>query len=314
MRQSLELLYRLQGRTGEVRDLILESWSQADDRADVLRRLYLVDNSAFPADYVRKTLEGADPNDDRVWLGKANLASWTGQFDEASRWLAECARRRPDDQAVWRAQLELARSSGDLETVRRAVQQLSLGRFTQPEVLSLRAWLAARTGNTQVESDILRSLTIQEPGNISAWDRLAELALQAGRKSDADLLRKKKLEFNRTREEYKTLIGRDDRAVHCGELARLAGELGRLIEARGWALIERGRAAQEPLVSDDLRDKLSAGPGRALGSALDDLVSTVPSGPGPRSPRPVSGDPSIRRRRRAGGTSIRPRQRSNPWP
>jgi hypothetical protein len=134
-------------------------------------------------------------------------------------------------------------------------------------------------------------LTIQEPGNISAWDRLAELALRAGRKSDADILHKKKLELNRTREEYKSLIGRDDRAAHCGELARLAAELGRLIEARGWALIERGRAAQEPLVSDDLRDKLSAGPGRVLGSALDDLISTVPSGPVPRSPSPVAAAP-----------------------
>ena len=284
VRQSLELLYRFQGRTAEVRDIIVESWAHADDRADLLRRLYLVDNSAFPIDYVRKTLEGADPNDDRVWLGKANLAAWTGQFDEASRWLADCARRRPNDQAVWRARLECARSSGDLDTVKQAAQQLSLRQFTLPEVLGLRAWLAARTGNTVLETEILQSLTFREPGNISAWDRLAERALRAGRQSDADLLNKKKLEFNQRREEYKTLIGRDDRADHCGELAGLAGKLGRLIEARGWALIDRGRAAVEPLVSAEIQDQLSGGPGPTLGSAIEDLISMVPSKPGQPSP------------------------------
>ena len=27
------------------------------------------------------------PDDDRVWLGRANLATWTGRFEEADRWL-----------------------------------------------------------------------------------------------------------------------------------------------------------------------------------------------------------------------------------
>ncbi len=226
VRQSLELLYRLEGRQSEVRDLIIESWDQADDPAGVLRRHYLLDNSAFPVDYVRKTLEAADPNDDRVWLGKANLAAWTGQLDQASRFLADCVRRRPNDQAVWRARLEWARSTGDIETFRQAAHQLSLGRFTRRDVLSLRAWLAARSGNTTLEREILESLTAREPGNISAWDRLAALALKAGRKADADCFHEKKRTFNQAREDYKSLIGRDDRAAHCIELAGLAGKLG----------------------------------------------------------------------------------------
>ena len=93
--EALELLFHLQGRTAEVRELVLQDWSQSDDPATLLRRLYLVDDAAFPADYVRTTLETGDPNDDRVWLGKAHLAAWSGRFDEASRWLAACAERRP---------------------------------------------------------------------------------------------------------------------------------------------------------------------------------------------------------------------------
>ena len=45
-----------------------------------------------------KTLENADPTDDRVWLGKANLAAWTGQFEQASRLLDQCTERRPHDE------------------------------------------------------------------------------------------------------------------------------------------------------------------------------------------------------------------------
>ena len=65
----------------------------------MLRKLYVLDHSTFPVDHVRKTLQNADPDDDRVWLGKANLAAWSGQFDEASHWLERCAERRPDDEA-----------------------------------------------------------------------------------------------------------------------------------------------------------------------------------------------------------------------
>jgi enediyne biosynthesis protein E4 len=284
VRQSLELLYRFQGRTKEIREFIAVSWAQADDRAEVLRRLYLLDNSAFPVDYVKNTLEAADPNDDRVWLGKAHLAVWTGQFDEATRLLAECVRRRPEDQAVWRARLECARSGGDLATFRLAAQKLSLGGFTRVELLTLQAWLAAQSRSTELESEILQSLTGHEPGNIAAWDRLAEIAVGAGRKSDADRFHQKKLEMNQAREEYKRLIGRDDRAAHAGELASLAAKLGRVIEARGWTLIVRGKAAQEALLSGALREELSAGSGSFLSSALEGAASIAARGPGLPAP------------------------------
>ena len=81
-----------------MRELTLEDWLEAAEPAAVLRKLYLVDHSAFPIDHVKNSIESADPNDDRVWLARANLAAWTGKYDDASRWLARCveqqARRR----------------------------------------------------------------------------------------------------------------------------------------------------------------------------------------------------------------------------
>ncbi len=112
VRQALELLYRVEGRNREVRELILESWADAPDPGYVLRRLYLLDDSAFPVDYVKQALSGGDPEDDRVWLGRANLAIWLGQLDEAGRWLDACVARRPEDPAVWSARLDLGAGVG----------------------------------------------------------------------------------------------------------------------------------------------------------------------------------------------------------
>ncbi len=160
------MLYHLEGRTDEIRELIQQSWGQSANPAIVLRQLYVLDDSAFPVDHVRKTLANADPNDDRVWLGQANLAAWTGRLDESSRWLARCAERRPHDEPVWRARLALARSAADAETVSLAADHLSLARFTKAEVLALRAWLAARKGDVAIERNTLASLVTEDPGDI----------------------------------------------------------------------------------------------------------------------------------------------------
>ena len=74
VRQALERMLRVEGRQGDVLHLILESWQDAEVPADVLRRVYQLENSALPIDYVRTALGTADPDDDRVLLGKAHLA------------------------------------------------------------------------------------------------------------------------------------------------------------------------------------------------------------------------------------------------
>ena len=115
VRQALELLLRIEGRIQEARELIVDSWQGAPDPAYVLRRLYILEDAAFPLDYVKRSLAAGDRQDDRVWLGKANLAIWTGQFDEAARWLDACEQRRRDDQPVWLARLAWAMASRDAD-------------------------------------------------------------------------------------------------------------------------------------------------------------------------------------------------------
>jgi thioredoxin-like negative regulator of GroEL len=252
VRQTLELLYRFEGRLQDVRLLILESWTGASDPARVLRRLYLLDHSAFPVPMVRDVLRRADPADDRVWLGQANLAILTGHLEEAARHIEACLKRRPDDLAVWRAALDLAVATGDAPGAWRALEHLPADQLTESERLRLHAWFAAARGDAVAERHALGIWATTEPGSTRTWDRLAELAFAAGRTDEAEGYRRRKAEVNNLLARYKALIGRDDRAEHARELRWLAARLGRRIEARGWALIARGTASHSPLVPEDL--------------------------------------------------------------
>ncbi len=272
LRESLELLFRFEGRDREVRDLLLESWEQSQDPALILRRLYLLDDSAFPIDFVKQALDGGDLQDDRVWLGRAHFATWQGQFAEARRWLDACEKRRPDDPTVWSESLESALASQDLEAVRRALNHLPARWFLRAEILRIRSWLAARAHNDELEWQALEALVAEAPENTRAWNRLAELAFKAGRGSQAETFRKKKTEMDILRERYSALTKRDDRAEHADELARLAETLGRRIEARGWSLIRDGRAAQESLTLDAARAGDAAHGAATAASLVDELL------------------------------------------
>ena len=149
--------------------LIIEAWRGASDHTEVLKRLYLLEDAPFPADYVTQALKKGDPDDDRVWLGQANLAIWSGDFQEAGRRLLACAERRPDDQPVWLARLSLAMSSGDAEGALLTLKHVHSNWFSPAEVLRIRAWLAASRGDDKQERQILHALTVEEPGGAAAW-------------------------------------------------------------------------------------------------------------------------------------------------
>ena len=76
-----------------------EEWAAARDKADVLRKHWLIDEAqAYPVDALRTRLDETGrtaPDDDRVWLGRAYLAIRTAQFAEADAWLKKCLQRVP---------------------------------------------------------------------------------------------------------------------------------------------------------------------------------------------------------------------------
>ncbi len=127
----------------------------ASERAiDQVRMHIELDFKPNPVAKVRAYLDQAytlAPDDDRVWLGRANLAIRTGDLDEASAGSIACLKRRPDDVAglvrlasPWhRVQPDRACESGP--------EQLAGRRSTQAQIHRLGAWLCARRGDAESE-------------------------------------------------------------------------------------------------------------------------------------------------------------------
>ena len=267
VRDALQLVYHFQGRTDDLRRVIADAWTTTKTPASVLKKLYRLDTSPYPIEMVRQTIDKLSVDDDRLWLARTNLAIKAGQYEEAGRWLAACRKRRPTDLAVIRASLALALESENLQGVWEALAQMPASAISERARLRLRAWLTRHDADVQAEQVVLNELVREDPGDSSAWDRLAALAEQRGQAEDAGRLRRRKSEIDHAKERFRLLL-RGDSFGNPAELAPLAERLGRRLEAHGWALIRDQK-------------NLSATSPRA---PLDSGVGGTPSGTGKAKP------------------------------
>ena len=84
--------------------------------------------------------------------------------------------------------------------------------------------------------------------------------------------RKLKAERNVDRQRYRKLIDREDREAFAEDLERIAGRLGRRLEAHGWSLIHQGRTA-EPLVVESDEPPTASTREETLAAAFADLFA-----------------------------------------
>jgi hypothetical protein len=203
----------------------------------LLRDHIAVDFESIAVDAFRILLDRAGrqaPDDDRVWLGSANLAIKNGDFGIARRRIDDCLRRRPEDPAVWQAELDWGLGTEQIAPVCRALAHLPADRFSPGEVETIRAWLASRRRESAAEERALEQLVGYEPGQCWAWERLAVLAAQAGRLEQAAERRRRKAAMDQTRQRFEDLYNQNQFALDAPELARLAETLGRRFEAIGF--------------------------------------------------------------------------------
>ena len=248
----------------------------------------------LPIDRIRTALDRAidqAPQDDRVWLGRAYLALRDGRYAEAQSWLDACLRRRPDDPVVWRARLEWAVAADRADEARAALPHLTADDFPPARVHELRAWFAARRGDSAAERQALEQAVAADPGRVAALERLAELATREGRAQDATRLRRRKAELDEMLHRYRTLFREDDPVGSTARIARLAEDLGRHFEAKGlWSLVS-DRVPDDPAARAALARPARAEPDRRPSSrSLADLIdrdSSMATEPAvPRSPAP----------------------------
>jgi enediyne biosynthesis protein E4 len=250
LRYTFSQLLYWEGRLDEMRRLLQGGWNTSPDRAGDLHDLWRIDNAPLMFEQIRATVEKAArmaPDDDRVWMVRANLAIQAGQFAEATRWLDACTGRRPDDPVVWRARLRSARAADRIDEAREALSHLPADRFTNTEVLDLRAWFAAHRGLDGAERLALEQLIGQIPGHTQALERLAALTSQLGPAGRATELRRRKAEADRAKERYYRILESSGRIDRFAELAGLAEVLGRGFEARGWWLLAARQRPSDPV-------------------------------------------------------------------
>ncbi len=240
-RETLVNLFKIQGRFIEARVLVSQAWGAYPNPLGLLKELEnLGSSNPMPVGLAHSALEKASknaPQDDRIWLGLANLATRTGRFDETKKWLQACLRRRPDDPAVWRGWLNWAVAIQDEAEVLHALRRLPNEAVPAPEVLSLQAWFAARVGDSARERRAHEGMIAREPGNLHSLARLADLALAAGEPDKAAELRERRGELNQLLYEYELAL-QNLTPLDEAKAARNAESLGRFFEAHSlWSVV-----------------------------------------------------------------------------
>jgi enediyne biosynthesis protein E4 len=305
LERALSRVYRFEGRMVDVRRVLRASWCRSfgrtPDAAGVLKELWLLDRSPMPVEAVQGEFTKADERDDGLWLGRANYAILTGRFTAAGGWLDRVLERRPADTAVWRAKLGLAQGTGDVSGVHSAAAHLPAELLGPGDIHSLRAWLAGRLGDADVERRELTDLVRSDPGNAPAIERLAVLSLQAGQPRVSEDYRRRKAEIDRAQDRARKLLLNADYASHATELAGLCRTLGREFETFGWSLVaEAGSGAAAPpavliramaLSAPYAAGSASATPttGPTVAERLSDLRGPVATA---RHTEPTAGEPT----------------------
>jgi enediyne biosynthesis protein E4 len=236
-------IYQEQGRLDEAERLIEARWEHLNALGEgalepaikLVRQHIELTQKPIPVGNIRAFLDQAArlaPNDDRVWLGRANLAIRTGAFGEAQRWLDACLRLRPEDFPVWRARLSWGIATTQVDVVKQAMAHLPADESNPAQVHRLKAWLASNRGDVATERRQLERLLEVDPADLKALDRLAQLAEKDGLPAQAAGFLGRKAEIDRLRSRFEKLHDRKQPIRDAVEMARLAEKLSRRFEAR----------------------------------------------------------------------------------
>ena len=258
-------IFTQQDRLEDAERLVEERWQHlyetregTSELAINLARLHIeLVSMPNPTEAVRPEIERAAkmaPDDDRVWLGQANLATRTGDMDAGERWLDACYLRRPDDIPVWRARTRWAMAAGRIEVVRDGLSRLQAVEPTSAQVCHIEAWLAAKQADLAGEHQALDRLIASAPADLDALKRLAELARQDGNHARAAEFHRRQIEVERQTARYLKLYERNQPIRDAAEMGQLAERLGRSFEAR----VFLGLAAAESLNRDDAKRSLQS--------------------------------------------------------
>ena len=274
LRILLVPVFNQQGRLEDCQRLIEERWQhlheteeEASELAVNLARLSLeLHGQPPPADIIRADLDRAGtlaPNDDRVWLGQANLAIRTRSLDSAERLLEACLKRRPEDAPVWRARLNWAMAANQPDVVRQAMSHLPAGELKPVQSDRVQTWLAACQGDRVAERQALDRVVAADPTDLAAWIRLADLARHDGHFERVNKIERRQSDIARLGLRFHKLYDRNQPIRDAIEMGQVAAKLGHIFVARVFLTV----AAAKSLHPHDAKRLLQTLSQRPAGSA-----------------------------------------------
>ena len=292
--QQLDLF---SGRSDRIAGRIERRWRSSADQAGQLRAHWLFGTQPLPFGPVGEALDRfalEAPDDDRVWLGRADLTIRSGRHDEADAWLTKCEGRRPDDPDVRKVRLFWALESGNIDAAVRVLKHLPANRFPPEEVAALASRFAALRGDEPAERAALRRRVELKPGDAAAWERLADMAARDGAAGVEFLreARRRKADLDAASDQYRMLMN----AVAAGNqtdfaaLARAAEALSRRFEAESWWSLRARQRPDDPEARAALRRVARPRPAPPLpaNQTLADLIAV---------PNTVANRPAVAPRR-----------------
>ena len=159
-----------EGRADDARRRLETLWENLDRsrpdhrviRLALLREHIGVDFELVPLEETMTQIRGR-PDDSRLGLARAYLATRSGRFDQARVELEAVLNRRDDDPVIWRAWLDWAMVAGETGPMRQALAHLPAGLIDAGRVQELRVWLAARRNDAQAERRALEQRLAEGP-------------------------------------------------------------------------------------------------------------------------------------------------------
>jgi thioredoxin-like negative regulator of GroEL len=241
-------IYCQEGRVSDAMHLIEALWRRHNESGNAASetainqlRLYIqLQLTPISDETIRATLDRAGriaPEDDRIWLWKAELATRTKSYEEAARLIDLCLKRRPEDLAVWHARLDWAVATNRVPLAQQALKHLPEAELGSAKIERLAAWFAAQHGDDEAERRNLERLIAVDPTDFTALDRLIELLVKSGRIDLAAEQRRRKDEIAQLQARYRELFARNQPRRDAAEMGRLAEQLGRRFEAKAFLTI-----------------------------------------------------------------------------
>ena len=219
-------------------DILRREIERGRNPPENLRLLWTIDHDGYPVEGIRQEIEQANraaPDDDRVWLALADLATRTGRFERCSR-IPRAVRvgsaRRPG-RLAGPARVGPGCRPGPTRSCGAAAAFAGFGgaQVARARASSLDGGAVRRP---QVEPSALESLVSLKPADTAAIDRLASLAAQGQSTIALASCETVRAMIDAATERYRALISQPELPSHAIELARNAEQIGRRFDARAW--------------------------------------------------------------------------------